>query len=951
MESGLPAWYTGLFLISNFCSVGYLVFATWLAMHASIAAHSIGTRLRTSFARLSIPHKEEVNAVRLRIFPALQRFLTIGKKVLKPGATAEEPPRRLPVQEEEQDAVDSEASSDLGEEEEAGGKSALDEEDDEHFRKYLEEQPRWLSYDAYSRACMSLGFNQMLQALAYYILGVVYNTSPINAWLSFAALKLLGCLLLALEVSGADNRKDIGAFLLLNVLPPLLAAMLLWTPANDPHLYYDKNLRIVATIVFWLHGGWLLYMMHQLQKGPQTWQASHQSKLVLPTRIRTVGYLAVLPLEQRAMVDSLHAEVTDVFVNEIRDVLTKLSQKTTDIIRSKSQLGEEPDIFQDAEVAEMFSTLQTRLDSFDVCPTFLRTKDLNEELKQAQAALDHLAILARARDLKTVVKALRHEALQDALSEDQRQVIEESYKEVLRKFKKRSERIYGLQRKKSSPFGMLQDCHEALCLLPGSSKDLSNALDLPQSLWSGGDSTPSKSLDPPLSGARTPTPSAMALDPRGTVRQQQGPPAHSSDDAPGKQSVGTPAAAEGRGPPDTGSAPMEVAVHEAGQPDEPQKLWLPPEATPSDILPSRVVRIFTLVCAIWWFVAGAAGAVSQYFWRLNPYDEEYTDELEFPIHWLEPPPFTHAVAMQNAGGDDQQQIIMSSHYETYQVIPAFGKNKTAEVTVVDGEGGAKARVVGFDGSAYVVSSMTPTPDGGNWTIKPLFDIPIKDVEVAGSGFSSFSLATGPSAGGRQSRLEALLQTVWPMPRLYNYREKLHELSGEAGRQQQSSSSTCSSATSSRHWFTQKLNDLVSEREAKAQNFSYDEQVVSAAQASGPSAGRRLSTRTEQAHRVAVAGNATNHKLLAMQLSQSDGGQFIALLFKGGMLDIWDLQNPNAGHSRWQFVRHGLWYFDKKTDYFSSFYYDGSRFVFARPSRNGPSLRTWSESFPPQDLGR
>ncbi|CAK0843066.1 unnamed protein product [Prorocentrum cordatum] len=45
ITAGLPRWFATLFLINNFCAVGYLIFSVWLAMHASIVAHSISVGL------------------------------------------------------------------------------------------------------------------------------------------------------------------------------------------------------------------------------------------------------------------------------------------------------------------------------------------------------------------------------------------------------------------------------------------------------------------------------------------------------------------------------------------------------------------------------------------------------------------------------------------------------------------------------------------------------------------------------------------------------------------------------------------------------------------------------------------------------------------------------------------------------------------------------------------
>ncbi|CAK0843061.1 unnamed protein product [Prorocentrum cordatum] len=85
------------------------------------------------------------------------------------------------------------------------------EPDREHFRRFLSEQSRWLSYDAYSRICMALGMNQMLQALAYYTQGVLWASSPVAACTTFFAIKFLGLLLMKLDVGFGHNGWPAGA--------------------------------------------------------------------------------------------------------------------------------------------------------------------------------------------------------------------------------------------------------------------------------------------------------------------------------------------------------------------------------------------------------------------------------------------------------------------------------------------------------------------------------------------------------------------------------------------------------------------------------------------------------------------------------------------------------------------------------------------------------------------
>merc|ERR1712187_383436 len=52
----------------------------------------------------------------------------------------------------------------------AWDKNDSDTDYERHLRRWIIERGAWMSYDAYCRACIVVGMNQMLQALAYNIL-------------------------------------------------------------------------------------------------------------------------------------------------------------------------------------------------------------------------------------------------------------------------------------------------------------------------------------------------------------------------------------------------------------------------------------------------------------------------------------------------------------------------------------------------------------------------------------------------------------------------------------------------------------------------------------------------------------------------------------------------------------------------------------------------------------
>lgn len=267
-ENNLPFWFSDLFLINNYAAVGYLLICVWLSMYAAIASRSMGARLLTSYARLSFPTQDELDNIKVPIFL---------------GAAAEYVSKRLPGRDRVQAAFRSAglsaSTSRTPQEAEAfvtSGVSCLPEEianedQNQHFRRFLDELPRWLSYDTWSRVCMSFGVNNMLQALSYHVLGGLWHRSHLSAILSFMSIHLLGYLILRLDIKGLDSTwSDFILFKTLFFLPPGLAAVLLY--ADDVsedrdclfswigvYGYYLPS--VIALSLFWSHGLWLIKML------------------------------------------------------------------------------------------------------------------------------------------------------------------------------------------------------------------------------------------------------------------------------------------------------------------------------------------------------------------------------------------------------------------------------------------------------------------------------------------------------------------------------------------------------------------------------------------------------------------------------------------------------------------------------------------------------------------
>jgi len=396
----LPIWYADLFLISNFAAVGYLILSVWLAMYAAIASRSIGTRLLTSFARLSFPTRQEVEEVKVPLFVD---FDGIKNKIMGRSQSSSEP-----VQKEYAP----------GGTWKAGQQDQLSEDDQQHFRRFLQELPRWLSYDTGSRLCMSYGMNQMLQALSYYVLGVIWTSSPMAAVTSFIAVKFLSILVLWIDVGAHhDENKDLLALFFLHFGPPFLAALLLYSTLDPTIIHsqaqhthdskYTTRVSLLGTLCFWGHAGWLWYMNSVTTKDGKK-----------GNRFKASEFANVLEWVQCKA-------VREDFIQDVTAAYGKLRKEVVQVTQEESASGVVlPDGRECDRLREMSKILQAArevLSKGDPHPS----KDV--ELWHADQTLQHYEAWAKSPRILAGLEGLRHPMVQQRLTSREKRLVEDSY--------------------------------------------------------------------------------------------------------------------------------------------------------------------------------------------------------------------------------------------------------------------------------------------------------------------------------------------------------------------------------------------------------------------------------------------------------------------------------------------------------------------------------------------
>jgi len=148
---------------------------------------------------------------------------------------------------------------------------------DEHVREFLQGQQREAFFDAYTRVTMIVGVNQLLQALSYYLIGLVANGSPTGALVCAVGIQSLAILLLRLDVDNV-SMLDILCVVLTYMMPPLIAGLVIILESPEA----PQRLTIIVTLSFIMHTLWIFYMLKQIEptrgvngkrQGPQKFHA------------------------------------------------------------------------------------------------------------------------------------------------------------------------------------------------------------------------------------------------------------------------------------------------------------------------------------------------------------------------------------------------------------------------------------------------------------------------------------------------------------------------------------------------------------------------------------------------------------------------------------------------------------------------------------------------------
>lgn len=468
--SELPSWFDSLFLISNICAVGYLVISVWLALHASTAAHSVGVRLKTSVFRLSIPDPRTVEGLKMGLFSVSEHMKNLPQQVPdvansalkglqssrksvseywknRPKTFSELMPNlssklfdsstssasdvwqssvRVPHGTSDISMATFERNATMNTESEFE-EPAPCYDDQKHFHCFLEEQSKWLSYDAYARLCMTLGMNQMLQALSYFVVGHVQVLSLFPALLTFFAVDVLAYLMMRLDTrDDFHSRKQTFLWLFIILLPALFSGPALFLALTARH---EKVAHFLSTPTFMIHSTILGYIGSHMQKPRKT---IRREGVALPLHLRTVNYLNVVELHRQRVFEVVHS-------SEVRSLVAWLQS-------AREALRQEMESIMAEETSSMFVSHARRLRSEcrrlkqRLAKRLHEAKDMagvlsdlkaEEELVLSEDALDNFDMWQDAPRILNMFDALRSSRVRRWLEVEQNKVVDKWYAEFL----------------------------------------------------------------------------------------------------------------------------------------------------------------------------------------------------------------------------------------------------------------------------------------------------------------------------------------------------------------------------------------------------------------------------------------------------------------------------------------------------------------------------------------
>jgi len=339
LEPGTPPWLLHLYMLTLGAAFMYLLMSVWLAMHASVVAQCSSVRLLTQFARLPVPTWQQLEDMRtygssyenVQVHHAMRvPFLNSAKLTRSTDVDGRPSVAMAHGHHEHHDhhkrnahhsshpfssrgtgdqdtsgvqAGPAASSSHAATEEQTGTVDPWELEEHGEARQLyeLEAMPlhmrhhihlakkasaHYMCFDAFARVAMTLGTNQLLNAIAYYCLGYV-SVQDGAPWAACTVVTIALAIAVALiELDLSLTRKEQAIAKLLILCGPICGSVATtrWTFGGQEANAFVLG---VLPLCYASHGLWLLWVLGACDVEPQP------CGTMLPMKFKAVLYVDV----------------------------------------------------------------------------------------------------------------------------------------------------------------------------------------------------------------------------------------------------------------------------------------------------------------------------------------------------------------------------------------------------------------------------------------------------------------------------------------------------------------------------------------------------------------------------------------------------------------------------------------------------------------------------------
>jgi hypothetical protein len=243
----VPSWLFWFWGISLAGSFFFILYSTWLALHASVHAQTYMARCLTQWLRLPVPSIEEINSASARLEEYEKSSLLDFVR----------PPVVVPEADKDGKLMTN-LQKDL---------STHWNEFSDHFTLFNTLHTKWQSHEAYARVSMCFGTNMLLSAFSYFALAY-YTIDYEDPWIG-SLLVVLSTLaqIIHLRMSLSLSEREHYLQLVLVLVPPvcvaIAAALSSSVDAVTGTVRVPTSAVVLACVACLFQFAWILFFMYQ----------------------------------------------------------------------------------------------------------------------------------------------------------------------------------------------------------------------------------------------------------------------------------------------------------------------------------------------------------------------------------------------------------------------------------------------------------------------------------------------------------------------------------------------------------------------------------------------------------------------------------------------------------------------------------------------------------------